>query len=243
MALRQNAMASAGAAVAAMIGPDVETAATATAMTTRSVVGGTASAADVSGARTRRVSPMDAAATDVLIEEAAKKSGLLWVRAVALPRGVGPGHAQPVWHVWQDGAVFVLTGGIEQPVPGGLDALDLTDESVRAFVTARGKDGNSRLVTFEVTVATVVPGSEEWDAVVPALVSGRLNLPDGAAAPQRWAGECTLWRLHPTGVVSETPDDPSTASHAAAPPPTPARSRVPRPLHLRGRPARNRGGR
>jgi hypothetical protein len=186
---------------------------------------------------------MDATATVALIEEASKKSGLIWVRAAGLERGVGPGRAQPVWQVWQDGAVYVLTGGIEQPVPGGLDALDLTDENARAFVTARRKDGNSRLVTFETTVGVVTAGSEEWEAVVPALTSGRLNLPDGERAPERWARECTLWRLRPTGEVSETPDDPSTDSHAAMPPPSPARSRVPRPLHLRGRPSRNRGGR
>jgi hypothetical protein len=92
-------------------------------------------------------------------------------------------------------------------------------------------------------VSVVAPGSTEWTAVEPALVAKRLNSPDGEAAPQRWARECTLFRLEPTGAVSETPDQPSTASHAAAPPPSPARSRVPRPLHLRGRPARNRGGR
>jgi len=180
---------------------------------------------------------MDAAATDALIDDAAKKSGLVWIRAANLPRGVDPVRAQPVWHVWQDGAVYVLTGGIEQPAPGGID------ETQPALVTARGKSTNGRVLTFETTVDTVPAGSEEWDAVVPALVAKRLNSPDGEAAPQRWARECTLWRLRPTGTVVETTGDPTTESHAAAPPPTPARSRVPRPLHLRGRPARNRGGR
>lgn len=178
---------------------------------------------------------MDAAATDALIEDAMKKSGLVWVRT----RGE---RAQAVWHVWQDGAVYVLTGGIEQPAPGGLASVDVADESARALVTARGKDTNGRLVTFETAVATVQPGSEEWEAVVPALVAKRLNLPDHETAPQRWASECTLWRLRPTGEIVETATEPDPASHAAAPPPTPARSRVPRPLHLRGRPARNRGG-
>ena len=235
IALRQNAMASAGAAVEAMIGPDVDTAAIATTMTTMSVVGGTASA-EPPGAVTRRVSRMDAVGTDALIEDAMKKSGLVWVH-------VRHERAQAAWHVWQDGAVYVLTGGIEQPAPGGLASVDVTDESTRAFVTARGKDTNGRQVTFETTVAIVAPGGEEWDAVVPALVAKRLNLPDHETAPQRWAVECTLWRLRPTGQIVETATDPSTESHAAAPPPTPARSRVPRPLHLRGRPARNRGGR
>ena len=204
-----------------------------------SVVGGTANAGTAVGAVTHRVSPMDAAATQTLIEDAAKKSGLVWVIAVGATSAGG--REQPVWHVWQDGAVYVLTGGLEQPVPGGLDAL-ADDETGRAHVLARGKGPSGRQLTFETTVGKVTPGSDEWDAVVPALVAGRLNLPDHEDAPNRWASECTLWRLRPTGTVVETAAEANPASHAAAPPPTPARSRVPRPLHLRGRPARNRGG-
>jgi hypothetical protein len=173
---------------------------------------------------------MDPAATAALIDEAAKKSGLLWLRPA------GPGRrSQAVWHVWQDGVGYVLSGGLEQPVPEGLGE--------RAFVTLRSKDNGARLVTFEATVSTVPAGDAEWAAVEPALLAKRLNLPDGERAPQRWARECTLHRLTPTGEVVETPDAPTTTSHAAPPPPSPARSRVPRPLHLRGRPARNRGGR
>jgi hypothetical protein len=208
-------------------------------MTTMSVVGGTASAVSPAGALTHRVSPMDAAATGTLIEDAAKKSGLVWV--VAVGTSTTGGREQPVWHVWQDGAVYVLTGGIEQPVPGGLDALG-DDETGRAHVLARGKGPSGRVLTFEATVGKVTPGSEEWEAVVPALVAGRLNLPDHEEAPQRWAKECTLWRLRPTGTIVETAAEADPASHAAAPPPSRARSRVPRPLHLRGRPAKNRGG-
>ena len=173
---------------------------------------------------------MDAAATAALVDEAAKKSGLLWIRPA------GPGRrSQAAWHVWLDGVGYVLTGGIEQPAPDGLGD--------RAFVTLRSKDKGSRLVTFVAEVSTVPPASEEWAAVEPALLAKRLNLPDGERAPERWARECTLYRIAPTGEVVETPDKPSTTSHAAPPPPSPARSRVPRPLHLRGRPARNRGGR
>jgi len=173
---------------------------------------------------------MDAAAITALIEEAAKKSGLLWVRAAGSGR-----RPRPMWHVWHDGAVYVLTGGIEQPAPEGLGD--------RAFVTLPSKDKRSRLVTFVAEVEVVAPGSDDWSTVEPLLRGKRLNLPDGEAAPQRWARECTLFRLRPTGDVVETPDEPSTASHAVEPPPTPARTRVPRPLHLRGRPARSRGWR
>jgi hypothetical protein len=173
---------------------------------------------------------MEPAAITALVEEAAKKSGLLWVRAA------GAGHrAQPMWQVWNDGAIYVLTGGIEQPAPEGL--------ADRALVVLRSKDKRSRLLTIEASVDVIAPDGDEWATVEPLLVAKRLNLPDGEAAPQRWRRECVVYRLRPTGEVLETPDDPSMSSHAAQPPATPARTRVPRPLHLRGRPRRSRGWR
>jgi hypothetical protein len=173
---------------------------------------------------------MDDTAIAALVEESAKKSGLLWVRAI------DPGHRpQPLWQIWYDGAIYVLTGGLEQPAPEGL--------SDRELVTLRSKDKRSRLLTVEADVDVVAPDSEEWSGVVPILMSKRLNLPDGAQAPERWRRECVVYRLRFNGTVVETPDDPTTSSHAAAPPATPARTRVPRPLHLRGRPRRSRGWR
>jgi hypothetical protein len=229
--VRQNAMASAGAAVAAMIGPDVETAATATVMVMRSAVGGsssTAGTADASLPVTRKVWPMDAAAISALIDEATKKAGLVWVRAAGQAQ-----RAQGVWHVWQDGSAYVLTGGLEQSAPS---------LGERGYVTVPSKDKKSRLVTWVADVSVVHPESELWDAVVPALQVKRLNSPDGDEAPQRWARDCTLYRLTPTGEVTETPDAPSTISHATPPPASSARTRVPRPMHVRGRPpVRTRG--
>jgi hypothetical protein len=169
---------------------------------------------------------MDADAARALVEEAARKSGLVWIQ----PRDAE--RAQAVWHVWQDGAVYVLSGGLEQPVPDGL--ADGT------LLTVRSKDKRSRLATVATRVRTVEPGSAEWETVVPALVAKRLNLPDGEAAPARWARECTLHRLEPTEDIVETPDAPSTTAHAMSPPSSPARTRVPRPLHLFGRPKRRR---
>jgi hypothetical protein len=170
---------------------------------------------------------MDAAALSTLLDEATKKSGLVWVRPA------GPKQrAHGVWHLWQDGAAFVLTGGLEQQLPALED---------HAFVTVRSKDKGSRLLTWIARVDVVEPDSDVWDAVVPGLMGKRLNLPDGEQAPQRWARECVLYRLTPTGEVAESPDEPSTLSHAAVPPSSPARTRTPRPLHLFGRPARRRG--
>jgi hypothetical protein len=167
---------------------------------------------------------MDADAIAALVDEATKRSGLVWVR----PAGEHQ-HAYAVWHLWQDGSAYVLTGGIEQELPPLAD---------RAYVTVRSKDKGARLVTWVADVDVVVPDSEQWTAVIPNLLGKRLNLPDGEAAAQRWARECTLYRLTPTGDVTETPDQPSTHAHAVPRVPPPARTRVPRPLHLRGRPAR-----
>lgn len=171
-------------------------------------------------------------AVETQIDDAMKKTGLVWVRAT------GRGHrAIGLWHLWQDGTVYLLTGGIEQPAPDGFAA------GATAQVTARAKGKNARVLSFETNVEAVPPDAGEWSTITAALVPKRLNLPDGEAAPQRWARECTVWRLRPTGVIVETAQEPNTASHAAVPPPSPARTRVPRPLHLRGRPAKNRGGR
>jgi hypothetical protein len=172
---------------------------------------------------------MDHAAALELIDAAADKSGLLWLRPAGAQRD------QPMWFVWHDGRGYAMTGGLEQPAP--------VDMATEAVVVVRAKDTTARVLAFAVETTPVPAGSQEWEAVVPALVAARLNLPDGAEAPQRWARECTLWRLSPTGRIVESAADPSTASHADTPPPTPARTRVPRPLHLRGRPSRNRGGR
>ncbi|NYV77754.1 hypothetical protein HW445_26020, partial [Streptomyces sp. UH6] len=54
-----------------------------------------------------------------LVEEAAKKSALVWVRAEG---GDVPGVDRALWHVWHDGAVCLVGDGPgEQPLPGLAD--------------------------------------------------------------------------------------------------------------------------
>jgi hypothetical protein len=140
---------------------------------------------------------MDAETTAALVEEAARRSGLIWVRRVG--RGPDTGEPpRPVWHLWQDGSAYVLTGGIEQPMPEGLDTA-----GAQAEVIARSKDKGSELVAWRATVRRVEPDSDEWRAVVPALASRRLNSRDGEQAPQRWARECQLFRLTPIEHTEE----------------------------------------
>jgi len=174
---------------------------------------------------------MDTETTGRLVEEAVKRSSLVWVRVRSEPPA---GFAQPMWHVWHDGSAYVLTDGIEQPLPAGVEPGGQVE------VIVRSKDKGSRLVSWVADVVAVEAESAEWAAVVPDLQAKRLNLPDGDRAPVRWARESHLWRLAPTGVVIETPDQPSGASQAAPPVATPATTPVPRPWHLFGRSKRRR---
>jgi hypothetical protein len=157
-----------------------------------------------------------------LVEELMKKSDLCWLR---LP---GADRDRVVWHIWHEGAAYVVSGGSEQPAPG-LESVD------SVTVVARAKDSRQRMLAWRAEVSTVLPGTPEWDSAVPALVSGRLNLRDLDTAAQRWAEECTVSRLTPSGVVEEQPGAMPDADHAAPPLPTPAttRLRLPRVLHRR----------
>ncbi|NJQ00975.1 hypothetical protein [Streptomyces zingiberis] len=163
-----------------------------------------------------------------VVEEAAKKSALVWVR--------GPeGPARALWHVWHAGAVCLVGDGPdEQPFAG----LGLAD-GARATVTARSKDKGGRLVSFTTLVREPAPGSEEWAETVAELKGKRLNAPDAERIAERWARECRVLRLTPAGGTEPLPD----GSLAAAPLPTPATTRDRAPgslpkLLLRGRRAR-----
>ncbi|MFI0737031.1 hypothetical protein ACH4PU_02815 [Streptomyces sp. NPDC021100] len=154
--------------------------------------------------------------TRALIEEAAKKSGLIWVQ--------GPtGPSRALWHVWHEGAVLVVGGPGEQPV----DDLGLVDGGT-ASVTVRSKDKGGRLVEWTATVAELAPGGEEWGAAVAELKAKRLNAPDAETIAERWARECRVLRLAPTGATASLPD----GSLAAVPLPTPATTRRAMPAGL-----------
>lgn len=160
--------------------------------------------------------------TAALVEELMRKSGLCWV---CFP---GRARAHPVWHVWRDGAAYVVSGGSEQPLPGIESAGSVT-------VVVRTKDSRQRLAAWVAHAATVTPEDPDWDDVVGALVGARLNIPDLATAAQRWARECVVTRLTPTGQVDEIPGQMPDGDLATAPLPTPATTRrgLPRVLHRR----------
>ncbi|MFV0133789.1 hypothetical protein ACLGIH_11210 [Streptomyces sp. HMX87] len=150
-----------------------------------------------------------------LVEEATKKSGLIWVQ--------GPGSpARPLWHVWHEGAACVVGDGPgEQPLPGLADGA-------MAEVTVRSKDKGGRLVSWTARIVELASGSEAWQAAVAELKGKRLNASDGEAVPDRWARQCRVLRLEPTGATAPLPDGPL----AEPPLPTPATTREPIPAGL-----------
>lgn len=159
-----------------------------------------------------------------LVEEASKKSGLVWVNGQAL------------WHAWVDGGVCVLGGGPgEQPLPGLVDGGT-------AAVTVRSKDKGGRLVTWTAGVRRLAARGAEWEAAVAELKGKRLNAPDGEAAVDRWARECQVFRLTPQGLPVEAPGAMPAGSGAAVPVATPATTREPIPAGLPKLLARRRRG-
>ncbi|MCP3821594.1 hypothetical protein NLX86_26935 [Streptomyces sp. A3M-1-3] len=149
-----------------------------------------------------------------LVEEATKKSGLIWVQ------GTGP--ARALWHVWHEGAAHIVGDGPgEQPFPG------LADGSV-AEVTVRSKDKGGRLVAWRAAVVELAPGSEAWEAAAAELKGKRLNAPDAEQVTERWARECRVLRLEPQDAWTDLPQGPLSA----APLPTDATTRRPIPAGL-----------
>ncbi|MGW5660280.1 hypothetical protein ACWEWG_09275 [Streptomyces sp. NPDC003758] len=152
-----------------------------------------------------------------LVEEATRKSGLIWVQGTASAAA-----ARALWHVWYEGAACVVGDGPgEQPLPGLVDGGD-------AVVTVRSKDKGGRIVTWPARVVELAPGSPEWEGAVAELKGKRLNASDGEEMPERWRRECRVLRLEPRGTTVPLPSD----SQAARPVPTSATTRRPIPAAL-----------
>lgn len=142
-----------------------------------------------------------------LVAELAKKSGLVWVSY-----GVPPRH-HPVWHTWTDGAICIVAGGSEQPLP------QIEDQS-RVEVTLRSKTTRTLLATITAVVEVIGPGSPTWGETTGALLAGRLNLIDQETALQRWADSSTVVRLVPVAIDAapgRLPDDAAREAPVGSP--------------------------
>ena len=163
------------------------------------------------------LSPVDAA----LIAEACSKSNVLWIRTVGSTRH------QLAWHVWHEGAVYVVYGVDEQMLP-------LMSGQVEVVVPS--KDTGARLVTF-VAQADILPArSAEWEEAAAALSAARLNATDTDHQADRWASGTLVTRLTPVHLSAVGAGDDRSGSGAAAPPGS-AASTVGehQPWHVRGR--------
>jgi hypothetical protein len=118
------------------------------------------------------------------VEESARRAGVIW-----LDLGDGP---RVVWHVWHEGAAYVVCGGLEQDLP-----LAGTAETARIVLRGKASAGDP-VLACTASVTRLEPSSEAWASVVPVLHEKRLNPPDGEAQPDRWARESTILRLDPT---------------------------------------------
>lgn len=142
---------------------------------------------------------------DVPIDVAglAKKSSVSWILVGAT--------TYPVWHEWveteadgvTEGAVCVVgsaeAGGSEQPLP------PLTDGDP-AMVLMRSKTDRQLAAVVPTVVDVVQPGTDLWEPVTAALKAGRLNAPDLDTMVDRWARECRVFRLVPSGNPTPAAD-------------------------------------
>ena len=188
----------------------------------------------------------DRAVRTALVEEACRRSSVLWLAYA------GPDRPRPAWHVWSDGAAYVVaattaatesTGHPEPPEPHEYpaarpeQALPGLAEATEATVICRSKDSGARLVTWRADVHRLTPGTQEWDEAVRLLRGDRLNTTDAEELPARWARTTVIVRLAPTGEVLEEPGKMPGDRTAASPPGSPATTvgRLPWVVHKRPR--------
>jgi hypothetical protein len=147
---------------------------------------------------------VETAQLQALVEEAMKRSAIVWLSYS------GGGWPRGVWHVWHNAAAYVVSGGPEQLLPG-------IEQVERVVVIARAKDSRARLVTWVAAAEVLMPGTEDWQVAADALRAERLNATQGDALTDVWAEQATITRLTPTGEVTEYPGAYPTDAQAAPP--------------------------
>lgn len=146
-----------------------------------------------------------------------KKAAIAWLTVDGQP-------PYPVWCLWIDGALYLVSGAGEQPAPG-------LAEAATAVVSARGDHGG-RIVAWPAQVEHVAPESEAWQTVAPQLAGKRLNSANADELAQRWAGTALVTRLSPSGDPVEAGDTLPDSSLAEQPRATPATTPAHKPFRL-----------
>ncbi|HEX2771213.1 MAG TPA: hypothetical protein VHN18_02135 [Micromonosporaceae bacterium] len=156
--------------------------------------------------------------TPAVVAEAIKKAAVAWVSAGGAP-------AVALWCVPFEGSLLLVTGTGEQPAPFLADAGT-------ASVTMRGDHGG-HIVSWPASVTRVKPDSEQWETAAPLVAGKRLNARGGTdQLVERWARECVLLRLAPSGPPTEAGDSLPHDPQADPPRPTPAARATRKPFRL-----------
>jgi hypothetical protein len=153
-----------------------------------------------------------------LVTEAIKKAAVAWVSADGAP-------AIALWCVPFEGSLLLVTGPGEQSAPVLADAATAT-------VTLRGDHGG-HIVTWPASVTRVAPDTEEWASAAPLVAGKRLNASGSTEqVVERWARECVLLRLTPSGPPTEAGGTLPQDRQGAPPRPTPAARPTRKPFRL-----------
>ena len=118
-----------------------------------------------------------------------RKAAVAWLEVPSRGREEPGTPAYPVWCLWIEDALYVVTGPDEQEAPGLARAAVV-------HVSARGDHGGL-ILTWPARVSRVRPGTDLWAAVAPQLAAKRLNGPPTPALIDRWARSAVIVRLAP----------------------------------------------
>ncbi len=157
--------------------------------------------------------------TVAVLDEAMKKAALAWI-------SVDGGPALALWCLPLDASLIVVSGPGEQFAPG-------LGEATQATVRLRGDTGGL-IVTAEMAVERLKPGTEQWATIAPQLAAKRLNSAGSAdEVAARWAATgCAVVQLTPQPQTVVAAPDLSAESGAEPPRDTPARVATHRPFKL-----------
>ena len=158
-----------------------------------------------------------------LVAEASRKTSLLWLR---LP---GNATARAAWHVWHEGAAYVVHGvdanSDEQRLPG------LDEAERRGHRTQQGHRRTGR--GLDRSPGGRSAGRRGAEAAAQALAGERLNAGNAETLTQRWAQSAYIVRLEPVGVRWRRPVG-CRPTRTPPSPPTPAITRGPLPFVVGG---------
>ena len=121
------------------------------------------------------------AETSSAVQESLKKSTIVWLRWA----DDGTERTMPVWFIFQDGKLYVLSGERQQTLPGAARMRECT-------VITRWKGKNSRVAELPASVRVLDQGPE-WDTIAEKIAEKRLNIPGlPEETARRWRDECHI---------------------------------------------------